>query len=221
MQIIDKGQQNIRKAYLAILALYFVGTAAALGYVLTHGAQVYLVLMAVAGLLLPAVPKLIYKVFKLRPVYLFDIIFIVFAFVAVTFASVLGGYDMVPHLDKILHCASGFLFAVAGMLVYYYYKPGRRKEASDAPVVSMFAAMFAMSSAVLWEIYEYTLSQFGPDPQLVATTGVNDTMQDMIVCTIGGFITAYFCYRYLKHGKKELMMSLFETFYKENIEPRP
>ena len=220
MKIVQKSQKNVRKAYMVILALYYLGTLGALGYVLTHGVQSYLILMACAGLALPAVPKLIYRVFKLRPVYLFDIIFIVFAFVAITFASVLGGYNMVPYLDKALHCASGFLFAVAGMLVFYYCKPGRRKEAADAPVVSMFAAMFAMSSAVLWEIYEYTLSQFGPDPQLVAMTGVNDTMQDMIVCTIGGFITAFFCYRYLKSGKKELMMSLFETFYQENIEPK-
>lgn len=208
------------RVHRVVLALYYVGTAGALVYVLTHGAQVYLLLMSVAGLLLPMVPKLIYKVFRLRPVYLFDLIFNVFAFTAITFASVLGGYDLVPYLDKGLHCASGFLFAVVGMLVFYYCKPGREKHTADAPLASMFAAAFAMSSAVLWEIYEYVLSLFGPDPQQVALTGVHDTMQDILVCTIGGFLTAIFCYRYLKYGKKELMMTLFEAFYRENIDPQ-
>ncbi|MGE4549289.1 MAG: hypothetical protein AB7C89_07040 [Intestinibacillus sp.] len=220
MQFADAGQRQMRRAYHVTLVLYYLGTAGALAFVLTHGAQIYLVLMAAAGLALPAVPGLIYRSFHLRAVYLFNVIFLVFAFVAVTFASVLGGYDMVPYLDKALHCASGFLFAVAGMLVFYYCKPGHRKEPSDAPVVSMFAAMFALSSAVIWEIYEYILSLFGPDPQLVATTGIHDTMQDMIVCAVGGVLTAVFCYRYLKSGRKELMMSLFESFYHENIEPK-
>lgn len=220
MQIADAGQRHMRRAYYVILTVYYLGTVGAFTYVLTNGAQIYLVLMALAGCVLPVVPGLIYRVFHLRAVYLFNSIFLVFAFVAVTFASVLGGYDRVPYLDKALHCASGFLFAVTGMLVFYYCKPGHCKEPSDAPAVSMFAAMFAMSSAVLWETYEYILSLFGPDPQLVATTGVHDTMQDMIVCTVGGTISAFFCYRYLKSGRKELMMSLFESFYQENIQPK-
>ena len=78
-----------------------------------------------------------------------------------------------------------------------------------------------MTSAVLWEIWEYGVSLFGADPQQVALTGVSDTMQDMIVCTVGGLITAISCWKYLKHlgenRRKGLMMSLFEKFYEANI----
>ena len=69
------------------------------------------------------------------------------------------------------------------------------------------------------------MSQFGADPQQVAATGVGDTMQDMIVCTLGGLITAVSCWKYLRHlgekRRKGLMMSLFEAYYRENIEKRP
>lgn len=217
MRVKDVEDTRIYRIHRCVLALYYLGSIGTLLYVLLYNPQGYLVLMAIAGCILPTVPKLIYKMLHLRPVYLVDIIFNVFAFIAVPFASVLGGYTMVPYLDKILHSASGFLFAVVGMIVFYYAKPGHQKNPADAPLVSMFSAMFALSSAVLWEIYEYILSLFGPDPQLVATTGIHDTMQDMIVCTLGGFITAFLCFRYIRGGRRGLLMTLFETFYNKNI----
>lgn len=217
MSLADKGAAPYRKVYLVVLVLYYLGAAATFVWSITNG-QGYLIAMAAAALLLPLVPKLLFRVLHWKPVYLFDIIFNCFAFTAVPFASVLGGYDMVPYLDKILHCLSGFLFAVVGMILFYYCKTGRQKSPSDALSASLFSAMFAMSTAVLWEIYEYILSWFGPDPQLVATTGVHDTMQDMIVCTVGGIITAVSCYRYLRGAKPGLMMRLFENFYDVNLE---
>lgn len=213
-----QGAEPFRRAHRIVLALYYLGALATFAWSVWNGAG-YLIAMAAAALLLPAVPKLLYRVLHWRPVYLMEIIFNCFVFVAVPFASVLGGYDMVPYLDKILHCLSGFLFAVVGVAVYYYLKPNHRISRTDAPIAAAFGAMFAMSTAVLWEIYEYTLSQFGPDPQLVALTGVNDTMQDMIVCTVGGLITAVFCFRYLRGHKPDLMMRLFQSFYDVNLDP--
>ena len=123
--------------------------------------------------------------------------------------------------DRILHFLSGFLFAVLGTAVYFSCKPGHKLERADAFNASLYTWMFAMMSAVLWEIWEYFVSQFGADPQQVAATGVGDTMQDMIVCTLGGLITAVSCWKYLRHlgekRRKGLMMSLFEAYYRENI----
>lgn len=216
MKLGEQTPAPYRRAHLIVLTLYYIGAVATLFWSITNG-EGYLIAMAVAALVLPLVPKLLYKIFHWRQVCLFEIIFNCFAFTAVPFASVLGGYDMVPYLDKILHCLSGFLFAVVGVILYYYCKEDRRRVPGDALTASLFAAMFAMSTAVLWEIYEYILSLFGPDPQLVATTGVHDTMQDMLVCTVGGILTAISCYRYLKGAKPGLMMRLFESFYDINM----
>ena len=55
--------------------------------------------------------------------------------------------------------------------------------------------IFSLAVAALWEMFEYTCNiLFGGDAQMVAKTGVNDTMQDMIVAFIGSMITSLIYY---------------------------
>lgn len=207
------------------LLFYYMFTLCAAVYGLRRDLTAYNALLAAAALALPAVPFALYRVCRLRPVYLLEIVFDWFVLAAVPFASLFGGYDFVPYWDKILHFLSGFLFAVLGTAVYFSCKPGHRLEREDAFNASLYTWMFAMMSAVLWEIWEYLVSQSGADPQQVAATGVGDTMQDMIVCTLGGLITAVSCWKYLRRlGENRhtgLMMRLFEAYYRENIQNRP
>ena len=59
-----------------------------------------------------------------------------------------------------------------------------------------------MAMACFWEICEYVLSLVvHNDPQMVAATGIQDTMLDMIVCTIGALLMLIPYYFYYK--KKE------------------
>ncbi len=54
-----------------------------------------------------------------------------------------------------------------------------------------------MSIAFLWEIFEYCgLVFFQHDASKHFTTGVHDTMQDMIVSMIGGLIITYLIYKF-------------------------
>ena len=213
--------ERMRRARNAMLIFYYVFTACGAVFCLRRDGTVYNLLLAAAAFALPAVPFALYRVCRLRPVYLLAIVFDGFVLAAVPFASLFGGYDFVRDGVKILQFLSGFLFAVLGTAVYFSCKPGRRLERGDAFNASLYTWMFAMMSAVLWEIWEYFVSQFGADPQQVAATGVGDTMQDMIVCTLGGLITAVSCWKYLRHlgenRRKGLMMSLFEAYYRENI----
>lgn len=208
-----------------VLIVYYVFTACATVFCLRREPTVYNMLLVAAAFLLPIVPFVLYRVARLRPVYLLEIVFNAFVMAAVPFASLFGGYDLIPYWDKILHFLSGFVFAVLGTVVYFSSKPGRALDRADAFNASLYTWMFAMMSAVLWEIWEYIVSFSGADPQQVASTGVGDTMQDMIVCTIGGLITAISCWKYLRHQgenrRKGLMMSLFEAYYKENIQSKP
>lgn len=217
--------ERMRRARNAMLIFYYVFTACGAVFCLRRDGTVYNLLLAAAAFALPAVPYVLYRVCRLRPVYLLEIVFDGFVLAAVPFASLFGGYDFVPHWDKILHFLSGFLFAVLGTAVYFSCKPGHRLEREDAFNASLYTWMFAMMSAVLWEIWEYLVSQFGADPQQVAATGVGDTMQDMIVCTLGGLITAASCWKYLRRPGENrhtgLMMRLFEAYYRENIQNRP
>ena len=204
----------------AMLIFYYGFTAAAAFWRLGREGTVYNLLLAAAAFVLPAVPRLLYRVFRLRPVALADTVFLAFVWAAVPFASLAGGYDLVPYWDKVLHFLSGFLFAVLGTVVYFSNKPRRTLDPEDAANAALFTLMFALMSAVLWEFWEYFVSLFGADPQQVAATGVADTMQDMLVCALGGLITALSCRKYLRSGGKGhigLMMRLFEAYYRENI----
>lgn len=213
-----------RRTRNIVLAVYYAFTLCAAVFCMRRDASVYNMLLVAAAFLLPGVPFVLYRVAHLRPVYLLEIVFDAFVLAAVPFASLFGGYDLIPYWDKILHFLSGFVFAVLGTVVYFSCKPGHALARSDAFNASLYTWMFAMMSAVLWEIWEYIVSFSGADPQQVATTGVGDTMQDMIVCTLGGLITALSCWKYLRHQgenrRKGLMMRLFEAYYQENILPK-
>jgi hypothetical protein len=56
-----------------------------------------------------------------------------------------------------------------------------------------------MFLATMWEVYEYASSIiFNIDPQNNLTTGVNDTMQDIIVALIGTILFNIMCLRNVK-----------------------
>ena len=71
---------------------------------------------------------------------------------------------------------------------------------------------------MIWEIIEYALSYLlGNDCQNVLTTGVNDTMQDMIVCLIGALVFLIPLLLYYLKGRKGLLMGIFEEFFNRNL----
>lgn len=207
-----------------VLVGYYILTLAAVVYRLWREMNVYNGLLALAALLLPAVPFLLYRACRWRRVYLLEVVFDGFVFAAVSFASLFGAYDFVPYWDKILHFLSGFLFAALGMVIFFSNKPDKTPARGDAVNAALFSFMFAILSAVLWEFWEFFVSRFGPDPQQVALTGVTDTMGDLFVCTLGGLFTGIACLRRVRHWgetrPRGLMMRLFEAFWRENIAKR-
>ena len=215
---------QLRRVRPGTLVFYYLLTMGAAAYRLLREPGAYNALLVVAALALPAVPAMVWRVCRLRPVLLAELVFDWFVFAAVPFASLFGAYDLIPYWDKILHFLSGFLFAALGTTVYFAKKPGHALDPADAFNAALYTWMFAMMSAVLWEIWEYLVSFSGADPQQVAATGVGDTMGDIIVCTVGGLLTACACWKYLRRGGKGrvgLMMRLFEAVYRENIANRP
>ncbi len=59
----------------------------------------------------------------------------------------------------------------------------------------LFIISVTLSVAVCWEFFEYFGNiLFGGDAQRVAKTGVNDTMQDMLVAFIGSIIVSIIYY---------------------------
>ena len=76
-----------------------------------------------------------------------------------------------------------------------------------------------MAMACFWEICEYVLSLVvHNDPQMVAATGIQDTMLDMIVCTIGALLMLIPYYFYYKKKKVGFMMGGFQQMVQINLQ---
>ena len=128
----------------------------------------------------------VYRMLGMRPVHRLDIVVVCYTFLAYTIGVVLRAYKVIPFYDKLMHMMSGTLTMMLAYPVFYLLKPNHTVERRDFPLAAIFCLCAAIAFAGLWEIGEYIICLLtGIDTQVVQTAGIHDTMQDMIVCTIG------------------------------------
>lgn len=101
-------------------------------------------------------------------------------------------YNEFTYYDKITHALSGVLTALLAMLLL---KQLGMYDENKIFFNILFIISVTLSVAVCWEFFEYFGNiLFGGDAQRVAKTGVNDTMQDMLVAFIGSIIVSIIYY---------------------------
>lgn len=117
-----------------------------------------------------------------------------FIFIAVCIGSTLNNRTTFEHFDIVTHCASGVLSAWFG---YDFANIIYRKRGDLGPAMSsLFSLAFALSIAVGWEIYEFSMDMlYG----MTLQKGNTDTMVDFISCAIGAVITMLFV-AFLRNG---------------------
>ena len=117
-----------------------------------------------------------------------------FIFIAVCIGSTLNNRTTFEHFDIVTHCASGVLSAWFG---YDFANIIYRKRGDLGPAMSsLFSLAFALSIAVGWEIYEFSMDKlYG----MTFQKGNTDTMVDFISCAIGAVITMLFV-AFLRNG---------------------
>lgn len=119
------------------------------------------VAMALATLLLAALPLLLEKLFRCRirlPIYIFAL--------AYAIGPMLGNcwklYYTVPIWDKLLHISGGVMFAILG--AYFFDFLIKNKTSTAARTI--FALCFSVAIAALWELCEFGADLFlGMDMQ--------------------------------------------------------
>ena len=86
-----------------------------------------------------------------------------------------------------LHTTSGFLTGILGFLLVYVLNEKKEIELDMKPgFVALFAFVFAIAIGTFWELFEFGMdSFFGTNMQ---QGGLTDTMQDLIVNSIGALI---------------------------------
>ncbi len=171
-------------------------------------------------LLLPLLLRLFYQATKRRRCHQLDFLVYVFAFLLYTVGLALRWYAFVPYYDKAAHTLSGVALALFGLLLFHFLSPEKSMEAARFPLAAAFVMAVVAGAGGLWEIGEYAISLlFRTDPQNVLTTGVSDTMLDMIVCNLGGLAVLPSLYAYMKRGKRSFLLGVFHTVAMQKEEP--
>ena len=124
-------------------------------------------------------------------------------------------YEMFWWWDVVLHTGSAIGFGIIGFTVLVILFK-QKKVAATPIVVSVFAFSVALAIGALWEIFEYAVDQtLGTNMQ---KNGLQDTMWDLIVDSIGAFIAATAGYFYLKKqdGPIDPIGAIIEEAVEEN-----
>lgn len=205
---------HLSRWFAAVCALIGIAT----GIYNIFASTPYYVMLSFASVLFLFLPALFYKLLHLEPIYALNFAVYLFCFIAFTVGMVYAAYHTVPYYDKFAHTLSGVFFGLLGLVFYYLLKPEKRIQKADCGAAAFCSVTFALSTAVIWEIVEYALSYLlGNDCQNVLTTGVNDTMQDMIVCLIGALLFLIPLVLYYRKGRRGLLMGIFEEFFNRNL----
>ena len=176
----------------------------------------YLMMVPVSALV-PFILSLLFKILKLKMTDRIFILNLLFCFLASIVGSTLSGYEY-PYYDKVIHFISGLIICICGYLLFCIIKKVKRiKEPSDMTLMYIFMNTFNLAVAVLWEFYEYmTLIFFNYDCINHYTTGVHDSITDMLCAFGGGIIITLLVYHSYKYQKPNFITKIYEELYEKN-----
>lgn len=214
-----------RRVYQLTLAV-LVALGIILGVVMFTRGEMGRGLMGLGAIAFLAVPPLFKRLVGAHP-YLLYIQLFAFCILAYNIGFVYQQFDTVPLLDKTSHFLSGFVFTTLGCCVYLWLRRGYASPIGRPKGLCVaFGVFFSSFVAVFWEICEFTRYVLtGYDSQHHLTTGVFDTMYDLICCTVGSLICAASILLYLYRGWRLPSGAVVHNFLKalqqKGIKPTP
>ncbi|MDL2219400.1 hypothetical protein LJC04_03560 [Ruminococcaceae bacterium OttesenSCG-928-O06] len=144
-----------------------------------------------------------------------------FSLFAYSYGCVYGGFKDSQVMDKVSHFFSGFLFAIVGFCLFYWQAGPQRALRAPTALAAGYGLFFSAFVAVAWEIVEYFDFMFtGNDSQNHLTTGVFDTMHDIMACMAASVLSAAAFVLWRKKGVKLLSGWVVEEFVEKNL-PAP
>lgn len=176
----------------AILGSYYL--------VLTRDNQLGLILKDSSIIITITLPYLIEFILRKKIPLGIKTFYILFVFLAQFLGVTIELYNEWAYFDKFTHWLSGILTALLSLSVLKYLDMYEEHKIAFN-IIWMISITLAVAS--LWEFFEYIANIFfGGDAQRVALTGVNDTMQDMLVAFIGSILVSImYVYEVICHKK--------------------
>ena len=173
-------------------------------------------------ILLSLLPQILASRFHVVIPQEFKLLAIAFVFASLFLGEVHGYYTRFWWWDIVLHTSSGFLLGIIGFLLVYIMNETEQIHLNMRPgFVAFFAFLFALGMGVLWEIIEFTMdSLFDSNMQktmLGDSSGLTDTMWDLIVDTVGALSISFLGYGYLKTRQPtSFLLRWIRKFIKSN-----
>ena len=150
-------------------------------------------LICLSFILFLFVPKILRNKFKINFSPSLELISIIFIILAQFFGSILHFYDKIYWYDSLTHFLSGIVSATFALNIINGFKQNK-----NIVFNILFIISFSMLVGALWEVFEFISNMiFHSDPQKVLTTGVDDTMKD-IICALFGSLLFIIVYLYNK-----------------------
>ncbi len=173
---------------------------------------ILMLLQCVLGIVAFFMPNLITKKTKIIIPSNMYLVYVVFLYAAVFLGEIGNFFYKVPHWDTILHTCSGAMLGALGFSFVNILNKNEKVHVQLAPIfVALFAFGFAITLGVLWEIYEFTfdgllginMQKFALEngTELIGRAALADTMEDLIVDSIGAFVMSVIGYISLKYKK--------------------
>ena len=143
--------------------------------------DIYALLIDLSLIPILFLPELVVKFFEYKICEFNSLFYTIFIIVADLLGSALKLYGSIWWLDVLTHTVSGILIS---SLVYEYLDKTKQNKNKFKVIINVITIV--LSLAVLWEFFEYTVDKIsGADAQKVIATGVDDTMEDMLVAFFG------------------------------------
>jgi hypothetical protein len=174
--------------------------------------------LTVAVIGLATIPVFVLRRYRVCLPSEFQLIVAAFVFVSLFLGSARDFYCRFWWWDIVLHISSGFLLGIVGWIAMFLLNHTDHLPRGIRPgFLCLFGVTFAVFLGVLWEIFEYAVDLLWPAANMMSNeTGVADTMQDLIVNTVGAVLVGLMGWAYSRSGKYSYLVDAVRAFMRMN-----
>ena len=188
------------------------------GWVMHDHSQDFLIILT---FIMTNYPSVLEKRFGVYLPNTLQIIITLFIFAAQVLGEMNNFYDKIPWWDTMLHATSGTILGLLGFMFVYLLNKNRESNVNLSPIfVVLFAFCFAITMGVFWEFFEYASDRLlGYNMQkfrMPGQDGLVDTMEDLIVDTIGAIVACVFGWLYIKQENDTIFNNYFDKWFSKD-----
>lgn len=191
----------IKKINIMLILIAVLGS---LYFVLTKDNNIVLVLKDISIIVTISALYIIQKTFKIKINEVVNLIYIIFIFMAHFLGVICELYNYIYWFDKFVHFLSGIVTSFVSIYLLIKFKKDKNMVFDI-----LYIIILTLAVAAFWEVFEYLSSvYFNLDPQKVLSTGVSDTMDDIIVAFLGSILVSL-CYYFENKYNYNLLVKKF------------